>query len=51
VGGEQVARLEKLPALFEGRFTLAKTSALSSDEEPLLLLSMLTMTLLERSRG
>lgn len=51
MNGEQVARLEKLPALFEGKFRLAKTDALGRDEEPLLLLSMLTMTLLERSRG
>lgn len=51
MNGEQVARLEKLPAFFEGKFHLTKTSALRSEEEPLLLLSVLTMTLLERSRG
>lgn len=49
--GESVARLEKLPAFFEGKFHLEKSASLKSDEEPLLLLSVLTMTLLERSRG
>lgn len=49
--GELVARLEKMPSLFEAKFVLTKTPALSSAEEPLVLLSTLTMILLERSRG
>jgi len=46
-----VARLQKQPAFFEGVFKLEPLSTISSDEETLVLLSVLTMTLLERSRG
>lgn len=49
--GELIARLEKQPSLFEAKFVLTKTPALKADEEPLVLLSTLTMILLERSRG
>ncbi len=46
-----VARLQKQPAFFEGVFRLELLGPVSNDEETLLLLSVLTMTLLERSRG
>ncbi|MEJ7846653.1 MAG: hypothetical protein WKF92_01030 [Pyrinomonadaceae bacterium] len=47
----QVARLQKQPAFFEGKFHLALLSQISPDEETRVLLSVLSMTLLERSRG
>lgn len=49
--GQQVARLEKQPAFFEGKFQLDSGPALMAGDEPLMLLSLLTMTLLERARG
>jgi uncharacterized protein YxjI len=50
-GGAQFARLQKQPAFLEGIFQLEKLSEMSEDEEALVLLSFLTMTLLERARG
>ena len=50
-GGSVVARLKKQPAFFEGVFQLEKLSDLKDDEEARVVLSVLTMTLLERSRG
>lgn len=50
-GGTPVARLQKQPAFFEGVFELQKLTELSEEEEALVLLSCLTMTLLERARG
>lgn len=49
--GKPVARLKKEPAFFEGAFSLDLLGPVSGDEETRLLLSVLTMTLLERSRG
>jgi len=46
-----VARLGKQPSLLEGKFQMTKIGELSPDEESRLLLSLLTMTLLERRRG
>jgi uncharacterized protein YxjI len=46
-----VARLAKQPAFFEGKFQMTKLSEMSPQEEPRVLLSLLTMTLLERIRG
>lgn len=46
-----LARLVKQPAFFEGKFQLDKQPALRSQDETLVLLSLLTMTLLERARG
>lgn len=46
-----VARLQKQPAFFEGKFQLAQQSQMSETEEKRLLLGVLMMTLLERSRG
>ena len=50
-GGAQIARLQKQPAFFEGIFQLEKLAEMSEDDEALVLLSFLTMTLLERARG
>jgi len=49
--GELVARIEKQPAFFEGKFQLEQGAGLRPADEPLVLLSVLTMTLLERARG
>lgn len=46
-----VARLQKQPAFFEGKFQLTPLTQLAGDEESLVVLSLLTMTLLERARG
>lgn len=51
IDGSLIARLKKQPALFEGVFQLEKLGNLSEDEEVHVLLSVLTMTLLERARG
>lgn len=49
--GTEVARLEKQPAFFEGVFDLKLLGPANENEETILLLSVLAMTLLERSRG
>ena len=49
--GTPVAHLKKLPAMFEGKFTLATLSPLSTVEETRIVLGVLMMTLLERRRG
>lgn len=49
--GTAIARLQKQPAFFEGVFEVQKLADLSEDEEARVLLSVLTMTLLERARG
>ena len=46
-----VARLKKQPAFFEGAFGLELLGPVSGDDETRVLLSVLTMTLLERGRG
>ena len=46
-----VARLKKQPAFFEGIFELQTLTQLSDADEVTVLLAVLTMTLLERSRG
>ncbi len=51
VDGSPVARLAKQPAFFEGKFQLTPNAALAPEDETLVMLSVLTMTLLERSRG
>jgi len=51
IDGTQVARLKKQPAFFEGAFALEPLAHLGDDEEVKVLLSVLTMTLLERNRG
>ena len=46
-----VMRLVKMPAFFEGKFRIDKLADLSQAEETRILLSLLMMVLLERSRG
>jgi hypothetical protein len=46
-----VMRLAKLPAFFEGKFKIEKLAELPQAEETRILLSLLMMVLLERSRG
>ncbi len=46
-----VVRLQKQPAFFESKFEVSAQAQLSESEESLILLGVLTMTLLERSRG
>ena len=48
---QPVMRLQKQPAFLESSFQLSPQNKIESDEETLILLSVLTMTLLERSRG
>jgi uncharacterized protein YxjI len=49
--GSPVARLAKQPAFFEGKFQLTPTAPVAAEDETIVLLSVLTMTLLERMRG
>ena len=50
--GVEVIKLKKLPAFFEGKFRIERTAEFTDDaEEQRVLLSLLMMTLLERSRG
>lgn len=51
IDGTQVARLQKQPAFFEGKFQLSTLAELNDEDEARVLLSALTMTLLERRRG
>ncbi len=49
--GNVVMRVEKLPAFFEGKYSVKQVDQLSDREEQQALLSVLMMLLLERSRG
>lgn len=49
--GTPVARMQKQPAFLEGKFRLSKIADLPENDETVVLLSVLTMTLLERGRG
>lgn len=49
--GQVVMRLEKLPAFLEGKFRIENKMPLDEREEIRVLLSLLMMLLLERSRG
>lgn len=51
IDGTPVARLQKQPAFFEGKFQLSALGQMTEDDEARVLLSALAMTLLERSRG
>jgi uncharacterized protein YxjI len=51
IDGRPVARLQKQPAFFEGKFQLTALGPIDGDNEARVLLSLLTMTLLERRRG
>jgi uncharacterized protein YxjI len=46
-----IARLVKQPAFLEGKFQMTKLAEMNVEEENRVLLSLLTMTLLERMRG
>lgn len=49
--GTAVLRAVKRPAFFEGRFQIERTGAPGDDVEPLVVLSVLMLLLLERRRG
>jgi len=49
--GTEVMTMKKLPAFFEGKFAVDKVGEMSEPEETNVLLSLLMMVLLERSRG
>lgn len=49
--GVVVMRLEKQPAFFESKFTISKQAELGEGQETRVLLSLLMMILLERTRG
>ena len=49
--GSPVIRLQKQPAFFEGKFLLTPQAQLSDNQESLVLLGSLMMTLMERRRG
>jgi hypothetical protein len=49
--GAAVMRLEKQPAFLEGKYSIEKLGPLSESEEERVILSLLMMLLLERSRG
>ncbi|TAG81018.1 MAG: hypothetical protein EAZ21_07035 [Betaproteobacteria bacterium] len=51
VDGRLVMKLKKQPAMWEGRFQLTQEAPTSHAENELLALSVVMMTLLERSRG
>ncbi len=51
VDGTVVMKLKKQPALWEGRYQLTEEGSVNDQEKLLLTLSVLMMTLLERSRG
>ncbi|MCB1024039.1 MAG: hypothetical protein KDB79_06610 [Acidobacteria bacterium] len=51
MNGENVMRLQKEPAFLESKFKLSPQATVESQEETLILLGVLTMTLLERMRG
>jgi len=46
-----IARLVKQPAFLEGKFQMTKLAELTAEEENRVLLGLLAMTLLERTRG
>lgn len=49
--GQEVMRLEKQPAFFEGKFTLERNGMLNEHEEICVLLGLMMVVLLERARG
>ena len=49
--GTNVMRLQKMPSLFEGKFKIEKLVELDDFDEKRALLSLMMMTLLERTRG
>ncbi len=51
VSGSPVLRIRKRPAFFEGKFLVEPVNGMLPEHEELLLPSLVTMVLLERSRG
>lgn len=49
--GQQVMQLDKKPALFEGVFALHQQTPVSASDQELLILALIMLMLLERSRG
>ncbi len=49
--GRMVLRMQKQPALFEGKFKIEKHAELSPEDEKRAFLSLMMMVLLERARG
>ncbi|MEO1524186.1 MAG: hypothetical protein AAFX06_02065 [Planctomycetota bacterium] len=49
--GQQLLRLTKRPAVFEGKFTLEKLADMPEDDELRSLMALIMLVLLERSRG
>lgn len=49
--GASVARVQKQPAFFEGKFQISKIGELNAEEENQILMGGLMMILLERKRG
>lgn len=49
--GIQVLKMKKMPAFFEGKFILEKTGECDEITEELLVMSVILMVLLERTRG
>lgn len=49
--GANLMRLQKLPSIFEGKFQIEKLAEIDDFDEKRILLSLMMMTLLERTRG
>jgi hypothetical protein len=49
--GANLMRLQKMPSLFEGKFKIEKLAEIDDFDEKRILLSLMMMTLLERTRG
>jgi len=47
----KLMRLQKMPSLFEGKFKIEKLAEMDDFDEKRILLSLMMMTLLERTRG
>jgi hypothetical protein len=51
LNGNNVMRLQKMPSIFEGTFKIEKHADMDDFDEKRILLSLMMMTLLERTRG
>ena len=51
LNGKNVMRLQKMPSIFEGTFRIEKLVDMDEFDEKKILLSLMMMTLLERTRG
>ena len=51
MNGANFMRLQKMPSLFEGKFKIEKLAEMDDLDEKRILLSLMMMTLLERTRG